>query len=121
MKAPLLHIAPHQAWLAATAANADYVDPSLATEGFIHLSTPDQVLIPANERFAGQTGLVLLVIDPEQLEAEVIFEDCYESGLEFPHLYGALPLAAVQQVLAFAPKSDGSFDLPDGLAGSQFS
>ena len=115
MKAPLLHIAPHEAWLAAKAADEPYVDPSLAAEGFIHLSTPDQVLIPANERFAGQAGLVLLVINPEQLEAEVVFEDCYESGLEFPHLYGPLPIAAVAQVLAFVPQTDGTFELPLSL------
>lgn len=115
MDAPLLHIAPRAVWDSAVAAGMNYTDPSLKAEGFIHLSTPAQVLIPANERFAGRQDLVLLVIDADRLDDEVIFEDCYESGLEFPHLYGPLPVAAVTQVLDFAPSSDGTFELPESL------
>ena len=115
MDAPLLHIAPRALWDAAVAAGTNYTDPSLESEGFIHLSTPAQVLIPANERFAGRLDLVLLVIDADRLSDEVIFEDCYESGLEFPHLYGPLPVEAVTQVLDFAPSSDGTFELPEGI------
>ncbi len=115
MDHPLLHIAPRDRWEAARDAKAPYTDPSLEAEGFIHLSTPEQVLIPANERFAGRTDLVLLVIDPARLDAGVIFEDCYESGMEFPHLYGPLPIDAVTDVLDFAPTSDGTFTLPAGI------
>lgn len=115
MDTPLLHIAPRADWTAAHAVGGDYTDPSLDAEGFIHLSTPDQVLIPANERFAGRTDLVLLVIDPTRLDDEVVFEDCYESGLEFPHLYGPLPTQAVTKVVDFTPEADGTFVLPAGL------
>jgi uncharacterized protein (DUF952 family) len=115
MDGPLLHIAPRDRWDAAQTSDEAYTDPSLEAEGFIHLSTPAQVLIPANERFAGRTDLVLLVIDPERLDDEVIFEDCYESGMEFPHLYGPLPIDAVTRVLDFVPSSDGTFTLPTAL------
>lgn len=112
MDARLLHIAPRDRWEAAIAEDGPYIDPSLDVDGFIHLSTPAQVLIPANERFGGRNDLLLLVIDPEKLDAEVIFEDCYESGLEFPHLYGPLALAAVVTVLDFPCQQDGTFALP---------
>ncbi len=108
----LLHIAPIERW----EAGADpYIDPSLQAEGFIHCSTPEQVLIPANERFTGRTDLVLLVIDPALVPSEIVFEDCYESGHAFPHIYGPIPRAAVTRVINFQPGVDGRFNLPAEL------
>lgn len=109
---PLLHIAPIDRW----EAEADpYVDPSLQSEGFIHCSTAEQVLIPANERFRGRTDLVLLVIDGDRVSDDVIFEDCYETGHAFPHIYGAIPRSAIIGVVGFPPAEDGFFSLPDEL------
>lgn len=106
----LLHIAPIDRWRAAA---GRYIDPSLESEGFIHCSTADQVLVPANERFAGRTDLVLLVIDPRLVDAEIVFEDCYDTGTPFPHIYGPLPVEAVLRVVPFPPLEDGRFELPD--------
>jgi len=116
----VLHIAPSSAWEAAVASDAGstYVDASLSTEGFIHCSTVEQVLIPANERFEGRTDLVLLVVDLELVPSETIFEDCYESGHAFPHIYGPIPINAVRQVVPFPCESDGSFRLPVELPES---
>ena len=50
----ILHITTRSAWTAAEAAGA-YEAPSLATEGFIHLSEPHQVLRVADARFRGTT------------------------------------------------------------------
>lgn len=105
----LLHIAPIDRWEAAIDI---YTDPSLDAEGFLHCSTPDQVLIPANERFHGRTDLVLLVIDSELVDADVVFEDCYESGTKFPHIYGPLPTSAVTKVVPFPPTQQGTFERP---------
>ncbi len=88
---------------------------SLSAEGFIHCSTRAQVLVPANERFAGQRGLVLLVIDPSAVAAEIVFEDCYETGVAFPHVYGPIPRLAVRAVLDFPPDEKGCFHLPSDL------
>ncbi len=113
----VLHMAPLDGWTVATeAGDGIYVDPSLEAEGFIHCSTAEQVLIPANERFAGRTDLVLLVIDLTQVPSETIFEDCYESGHKFPHIYGPIPVAAVTTVLPFPCEPDGTFRLPAELA-----
>ena len=90
----------------------DYRLDTLDSEGFIHCSTPQQVLGPANALYRGQDDLVLLVIDPARLTAELVYEDCYEAGEAFPHIYGPLNLDAVVRVVPFPPLPDGSFVLP---------
>lgn len=107
----ILHIAHRTDWEAALAAGEYRLD-TLDSEGFIHCSTPQQVLGPANEFYRGQSGLVLLVIDPHRLTARLVFEDCYETGTAFPHIYGPLNLDAVSKVVPFPPRPDGTFDLP---------
>ena len=89
----LFHITTRAAW---DAAGASYAPASLATEGFIHLSTEAQWPRSLARFFAGQTDLVLLVIDPTSLD--VRFEPAH--GELFPHLYGALPRTAVVEVRA---------------------
>lgn len=90
------------------AAVADAVrPPSLAEEGFVHLSRPDQIAWVADQRFAGREDLLLLVIDQELLPSPVVWEDCYETGQEFPHLYAPLPRGAVVDVMAWRPGPDG--------------
>ena len=108
----VLHITTLDRW---HGADGLYTDPSLHTDGFIHCSTIDQVLIPANERFSRRTDLVILVIDTEAVDADIVFEDCYEAGTAFPHIYGPIPTAAVSAVVAFPPDADGSFSLPPAL------
>jgi uncharacterized protein (DUF952 family) len=106
-----LHIAERRAWSAAVQAG-DYRPDSLAQDGFIHCSLPEQVVPVANSLYRGRQGLVLLVIDPARVPVEIRNEDCYESGQEFPHIYGPLPVEAVKQVLDFVPDQDGRFSLP---------
>jgi len=113
----ILHITTSAAFKAADPA-LGYLDPSLEAEGFIHCSTPDQVLIPANERFAGRTDLVLLVINPEALASKLIYEDCYESGMAFPHIYGPIDVGAVTRLVNFPCSADGTFELPAAIAMS---
>ena len=59
--------------------------------------------------------LLLLEIDPGRLEAPVVWEDCYESGEEFPHIYGPLPQDAVIDVRPYLPNERGRF--PDPAQG----
>ena len=92
-----------------------YAPRSLKIEGFIHCSTIDQVLIPANERFTGTQDLILLVIDVERVNAPIKYEDCEKTGLIFPHIYGALQREAVVNVCPFPCREDGSFELPKGI------
>ncbi len=110
----ILHITTKNEWDTAVGAGA-YTADSLDIEGFIHCSSPQQVLGPANERFAGQSGLLLLCIDPERLTAPLVYEDCYETGQAFPHIYGPLNLDAVIEMVPFPVQVDGSFVLPERL------
>jgi uncharacterized protein (DUF952 family) len=118
----ILHLASNDAWLASTKTGSYHAD-SLSTEGFIHCSKPSQIVDVANTFYRGQQGLVLLLIDPSKLEAELKWEPPAEpeptharEGDLFPHLYGPLNLDAVVEVLAFEPDIDGKFALPEVLA-----
>ena len=110
---PIVHITSRDEWQQAGALDDVYRHESLDTEGFIHCSTPDQVVIPANERFAGRTDLVLLVIDPGRVSSPLVYEDCTDTGTEFPHVYGPIPLDAVVDVVAYPCRPDGTFDPPN--------
>ena len=86
--------------------------PSLAEHGFIHLSAPEQVHLPANRLFAGRRDVVLLHVDPSRLGAPVRWEPGVPSDPEsmtFPHLFGPLPIAAVTSVTPYLPDADGTF------------
>jgi len=93
--ARITHVAERAAWTDAQDAGA-YAAPSLATEGFIHCSTPWQVTRIADTLFAGRDDLVLLVIDPRRVDAELVFENCEGRFEPFPHVYGPLPVEAVE-------------------------
>ena len=103
----IFHITTHTAWQQAQIAGA-YAADSLEAEGFIHCSTLTQVAPTANRFYAGQTDLVLLVIDTEKLDAKVLYEES-EPGEYFPHLYGPLNLDAVTQVIPFSPDANEQF------------
>lgn len=96
---PLFHITTSPAWAAAQQAGEYRAE--LARDGFIHLSTERQWPGVIRRFYAGQTGLVLLVIDDARLTAPVRFERA--DGDEFPHLYGPLDLHAVIEVRALDP------------------
>jgi uncharacterized protein (DUF952 family)/GNAT superfamily N-acetyltransferase len=87
--------------------------PSLDEVGFVHLSAPDQVALPAQRLFAGRTDLVLLVLDPARIDVAGV-DVRWEPGvptdpasMRFPHAYGAVPASAVLMVLPYRPGPDG--------------
>jgi uncharacterized protein (DUF952 family)/GNAT superfamily N-acetyltransferase len=113
----LLHLCAPATWRMALAAGS-LAPPSLLIEGFVHLSTPAQVQVPANERFTGRTDLIALVIDPARLPGELRFErppHDNPADLRFPHHYGPVPANAVAAVVPYQPASDGRFANPVGL------
>ena len=72
--------------------------PSLATEGFIHLSTKDQVAGVLQRYYQNQTDLLLLQVDESKLTAELKYEIAPSVNELFPHLFGRLNLNAVTAV-----------------------
>jgi len=102
----LLHICPRADWREAQQ-RGEYRAASLASEGFIHCSTPDQVAATADRFYHGRHGLVLLVIDSDRVGPEIRYEAA--DGSLFPHVYGPLNLDAVVEVRDFEPGADGAF------------
>ncbi len=103
----IYHITTKPVWLDAKEKGI-YSPHSIKEVGFIHCSTKEQVLPTVNRRYKGSKDLLLLVIDPQKVAAEVKFEDLKNIGEKHPHIYGDLPLGAVDSVLEFKPKPDGS-------------
>jgi uncharacterized protein (DUF952 family) len=114
----IYHIAIRADWERALA-DGEYtrssVDKTLADEGFIHASQASQVARTANRFYRDVAGdLVLLVIDPGRLRAELRYEDVPGAELPFPHVYGPLNVDAVTEVRPFAAGPDGTFAFTPG-------
>ena len=106
----IFNFCPADVWAAAQS-SGEYAADTLATEGFIHLSTAEQVHLPANAMARGRTDLVLLEVDEARLPEPPRYEDS-GTGMLFPHVYGPLPVSAVVAVHPFPPGPDGTFTLP---------
>jgi len=115
----IFHITSRTAW-DESQKHGYYRAESFALEGFIHCSTLSQVLPVANNFYKGQSGLVLLEIEPTLLSSTLKWEppsggappEGVPEGDQFPHIYGPINLDAVVRVVDLASKSDGTFDLP---------
>jgi len=106
----ILHITSRDDWNEALGFG-QYNPKSMDTVGYIHCSKLSQIIEVANHHFKGQKGLVLLVIEPKKVKSEIKYEGPEPTDL-FPHVYGALNLDAVVDVLDFTPCEDGTFKLP---------
>jgi uncharacterized protein (DUF952 family) len=106
----ILHITQKQQWEQAKL-NGSYRGDTLDSEGFIHCSTLEQVIKVANSFFYNQKGLVLLCIESDKVQPEIRYESVENEGT-FPHIYGALNIDSVFQVVGFEPDEDGYFALP---------
>ncbi|WP_409331503.1 GNAT family N-acetyltransferase [Trujillonella humicola] len=116
---PLLHLVEPADWRRALDAGA-LRPPSLAGSGFVHLSTPEQVHLPARRLFPGRRDLVLLVVDPARLADPVRFEPGVPgdpAAMRFPHLYGPLPAAAVVAVVPYRPPAEPVLPAPGDALG----
>ena len=81
-------------------------------DGFIHFSTAAQVAETAAKHFAGRADLVLVAVDAAALGEALQWEPS-RGGALFPHLYGALPLSAVQWARALPDEIDGRRAFPE--------
>src|SRR5262247_1444607 len=107
----IYRIADTQDWEAAQASGY-FASADLATEGFIHCCTAQQIAAVANRYYLGQEDLVLLEIDETQVHVPLQWEDLTRAGERFPHVYGRIPRAALVRCLAFKPGLDGRFSCP---------
>ncbi len=105
-----------QAKLQPVLTGTDYTGDTLQTEGFIHCSTAGQVLEVANQRFKGQSGLVVMLIDTDQVKPEIRYENLEGGTRLFPHIYGPLNPEAIHKIVDLNPGQDGFFALPDDMS-----
>lgn len=116
----IYHITSHTAWDEAQQ-RGDYRAESLETEGFIHCSTHSQVLPVAENFYKGQSGLILLVIEPALLSSALKWESPsggtpppgVPEGDSFPHIYGPINLDAVVKILDLNTDPNNKFIPPD--------
>ncbi|WP_442604180.1 DUF952 domain-containing protein [Paenibacillus sp. KN14-4R] len=88
-----------------------YEPASIAEEGFIHCSTQNQVIGVAESFYKGKDDLLLLAIAEDRVHAKVVFEDLYDLGQKYPHIYGALNLDAVEHIYHLKMNPNGAFEL----------
>ncbi|MCV7228894.1 DUF952 domain-containing protein [Mycolicibacterium komossense] len=107
----LVHLCASDEWEAASV-RGELRPDSLVEVGFVHLSTLQQVHLPANRLFAGRDDLVLLYLNPGLLTSPIRWEPGVPTDPEamlFPHLYGPLPVEAVTSITSYRPGPDGAF------------
>lgn len=104
----LVHLCPAGDWAAAQ--TAGQLPPGDA--GFVHLSTQQQVHLPANRIFAECPDLLVLFVDAGRLAAPIRWETGVPedpASMRYPHLYGPLPVSAVVRIAEYLPEPDGRF------------
>ncbi|GAA4775533.1 DUF952 domain-containing protein [Stakelama sediminis] len=85
--------------------------PVDVADGYIHLSTVDQLTETVDRHFAGQSNLWVAAVDLEAQGKALKWEES-RGGALFPHLHGKLLL---ETVIAYGPlerEDDGTVKLP---------
>ncbi|GAA3722249.1 DUF952 domain-containing protein [Sphingomonas cynarae] len=80
-------------------------------DGYVHLSTANQLTETVDKHFAGQTDLHVAAVDLGSFGGSLKWEES-RGGQLFPHLYGPLLL---ETVIAYGPlerDDDGTVRLP---------
>jgi uncharacterized protein (DUF952 family) len=81
-------------------------------DGYIHLSTAEQLGETLRRYFAGHRDLVVFAVCVADFGSAIVWEPS-RGGALFPHLYAALPMSAVIHVASIDVAADGSVTLPD--------
>ncbi len=114
--ATIYHVCKREEWQSAQARGAYAGSTQDAKDGFIHFSALAEVRASTAKHRAGQDGLVLLVVDAEQLVDALKWEPSRDDLL-FPHLYADLPVESVIEALDISLGDDGVHVFPDGFPG----
>lgn len=80
-------------------------------DGFVHLSTAEQVEGTADRFFTGMNDVLLLKLDRDRLNGDLRMEESSGGDL-YPHLYGAIPLEAVLEADPVPMGPEGRLILP---------
>jgi uncharacterized protein (DUF952 family) len=113
----IFHMCHREEWRRAEADGSYGGSSQDQADGFIHFSTAAQIVESAAKHRAGQTGLVLIEVDPAALGDALRWEPS-RGGALFPHLYGRLPLAAVRRVVDLPLGENGRHVFPPLPSGA---
>lgn len=113
---PIFHLALPDDWAAAFDVGEYTMSTrsvTLEQEGFIHCSTRAQMQDTANRFYGDLDQLVVLTIDPHLVPSSIVHEPP-APGMDvlFPHIYGPLPVAAVNLAVSWLrlPDTEWSTD-----------
>ncbi len=95
--AVIFHIAS-QADIDACNTGKFYRCASLQSEGFIHCCKADQLAGVVERYYADVPDLLVLTIDPDQLSAELVYENTVGGDELFPHIYGEINMDSVTDI-----------------------
>jgi uncharacterized protein (DUF952 family) len=93
------HILTEAAWAGAKESGI-YAPPALDRDGFLHCCTPAQLSFVLARHFPGATGLVVLAFEADETGVPLRWVKSEPDQDPFPHLYGAIPVAAVRGAAA---------------------
>lgn len=111
---PIIYkICPDKLWREAERDGVFRGAPVDLGDGFIHFSTASQLADTARKHFAGQDGLLLIAVNSDSLGPALAWEPSRGRSELFPHLYGDLPLTAVERVVPLPLGEGGLHVLPD--------
>ena len=97
----IYHVTTLKEWEAAKIKN-EYTPVAYEQDGFIHCSIEKQIPGVLDRFYKGQTGLVKLKIEKERVQRPVLFELAVDLDELFPHIYGALNLDSVVEVITIS-------------------
>ena len=98
-------------WASATAVGVFRGSAVDLQDGFIHLSTAQQLRETVAKHFVGQQNLLLLGVNAEKVAATLKWETS-RNGELFPHIYGDLPISAVVTTHELPLGEDGQHEFP---------
>ena len=116
MTAPAYKLVDRDEWATARKDGAYGGSAVDRADGYIHLSTAEQLAETARRHYAGRSDLLLVTVDIAALAPDVRWE-ASRGGALFPHLYGPLPLSAALAERALSVSTDGAMVFDDGATG----
>jgi len=83
-------------------------------DGFIHLSTKDQLQSTLDKHYTDGAVVILAEIAAHNIAANLKYENS-RGGAEFPHLYGTLAIDDVIRYWRLSPNAKGRYVIGEGL------
>ena len=103
-------------WMAALAVGAYAGSAVDQADGYLHMSSSDQLAETARRHYAGREDIVLVTVDLRQL-GETVKWEASRGGDLFPHLYAPLSTAFALEQRRLSVDAEGVMRFEDGTVG----